>query len=86
MLDIRQAIETKYIGPTNTKGSRVKATCCARSKTFGWQSELNSEENHQAAALKLQVILDWAEHNSIIGGQLKDGRYVWVQIPRGKKK
>lgn len=44
-----QAIETKFLGPTNTKGSRVKATCWLTSVTVSWDHSMNVEENHHAA-------------------------------------
>ena len=44
-----QAIQTKYLGPTNTKGSRVKATCWLTSVTVSWDHSANVEENHIAA-------------------------------------
>jgi len=47
---IRQAIETKYLCPTNFKGSRIKATCARGSITVHCNDALNAEENHIAAA------------------------------------
>ena len=47
--DIMQAITTKYLGPTNTKGSRIKATCWLKSKTVPWDYSLNTDQNHNAA-------------------------------------
>ena len=44
-----QAIQTKYIGPTNTRGSRVKATCWLTSITVSWDHSASVEENHTAA-------------------------------------
>ncbi len=45
-----QAIETKYIGPTNYRGSRIKASCERGSITISYESVLNSEDAHIAAA------------------------------------
>ena len=45
-----QAIETKYFGPSNVKGSRIKATCERGSITISYPLELNAEEAHIAAA------------------------------------
>jgi hypothetical protein len=36
IMESRQAIETKYIGPTNTRGAKVKASCYAGSLTIDW--------------------------------------------------
>ena len=48
-----QAIKTKYIGPTNYRGSRVKAECEALTIIIGWDDALDSEANHIAAAREL---------------------------------
>lgn len=44
-----QAIQTKFLGPTNTRGSRIKATCWLTSITVAWDYRTNAEENHMAA-------------------------------------
>ena len=44
-----QAIQTKFLGPTNTRGSRIKASCWLTSVTVSWDHNANSEENHTAA-------------------------------------
>ena len=51
-------ITTKFLGPTNTKGSRVKATYKRDnertwSATTHWNHSLCSERNHQACAQQL---------------------------------
>lgn len=47
-------IVTKYLGPTNTKGSRVKATAGGgASVLLSWDYELNEADNHAAAAIAL---------------------------------
>ena len=48
-----QAIITKFIGPTNTKGSRYKASCDRGSIIVESDHALNSEQNHVAAAQAL---------------------------------
>ena len=42
----RQAIITRHLCPTNTRGSRVKATAKAGSVTLHWNYALDSYENH----------------------------------------
>jgi hypothetical protein len=70
-----QAIVTRYLGPTNFKGSRVKATAQAGSVTVGYDDALNSEDNHRRAAGKLMAKYGWSEHSEIVGsGELPDGR------------
>jgi hypothetical protein len=44
-------IRTKYIGPTNFRGSRVKAsTVTGKTVTIPWDYALNIDGNHRAAA------------------------------------
>ena len=54
-----QAITTRYIGPTNNRGSRVKAKCWAGSITVSWDHALGTEQNHDAAAIALVQKLGW---------------------------
>lgn len=44
------AIHTKYMGPTNTRGGRIKAYNGKRSLTIDYPHELNSEQAHYMAA------------------------------------
>lgn len=45
------AITTKFIGPTNTRGSRVKAFLpSGLSVTLSWDHALEVDENHHKAA------------------------------------
>jgi hypothetical protein len=59
------AIETRYIGPTNTRGSKVIARVSeelpTRKITLEWDNALNPEENHKAAAAALIKKLDWTK-------------------------
>lgn len=72
-----QAIFTKYIGPTNFRGSRVKASCEAKSIYLSWDDTLNSEQNHDMAAKELATQLDW--HGQWYSGGLENGNvYVCV--------
>jgi hypothetical protein len=77
-----QAIVTKYISATNTKGSRIKATCAAGSLTVHWDHELSVEGNHEAAAKELVRQLDWTVEagykGSWVGGCVPNGDYVFV--------
>lgn len=53
------SIKTAYLGPTNHKGGRVKATCQARSITRQWDYSLNTDENHRAVAAELAQLVGW---------------------------
>lgn len=55
-----QAIVTKYLGPTNFRGSRIKAHCEATSVVVSYEHAWNSERNHDEAARKLATKLNWA--------------------------
>lgn len=92
---MQQAITTKYIGPTNTRGSRIKASCERGSITVAWDYSLNPEENH-AVAKKMLVSKFAREDEKKYGpckgqsvdpwlrptahGVLEDGRHVFVFI------
>lgn len=59
---MRQAITTRFMGPTNHRGSRVKAMASAGSVTLDWNHALNSTDNHKAAAMALAAKYDWPGH------------------------
>ena len=73
---IVQAIETKYLGPANVRGSRVKATAAAGSITLEWDDRLNSDENHRVAAVALADKFDWK--GTLVQGVLASGNHVHV--------
>lgn len=78
-----QTIETKYIGPSNVRGSRVKATHTGgvKSVTLSWDDALDSESNHQQAAWCLMNRLDW--HGTMAGGESPSKRgMVWVFVDK----
>jgi len=54
-----KAIEVKYLGPTNFKGSRYKAWTDGGSVTLSTDYALNSEENHKEAAKALCKKMNW---------------------------
>lgn len=72
-----QTIQTRYIGPTNTKGARIKATHSGgfKSVTVGFHSEETELLAHKSAANKLRELLAW--DGKMIGGDTADGM-VWV--------
>jgi hypothetical protein len=57
-----QAIETKYIGPTDTKGGRISARCEARRIVRDVDHSLGIEERHTAVARELINLLGWHGH------------------------
>jgi hypothetical protein len=63
-----QAIVTKFIGPTNHRGSRVKATAYAGSVTLSWDHALDTTGNHRAAAVDLANKYKWLDHSDLSEG------------------
>lgn len=76
--DIMQAIQTKFFGPTNTRGSRIKATCWLTSITVSYDHSASVEENHTAAidALVCKLNKDREE----MGRSLKE----WAVVATGE--
>ena len=57
---MRQSISTRYLGATNTRGSRVRAkSSSGLSLTVSWDDALGTDDNHLAAAQALAVKLGW---------------------------
>lgn len=84
-----QAIITKYLNPTNTRGSRYKASCEAMSVTVSADDALSLECNHVAACEALCKKMDadnvkkygsksgqWMKPK--VHGQILTGEYVHV--------
>lgn len=55
----RQAITTRFLGPTTYRGARIKAQASAGSLTVSWDHKLNSSGNHAAAAEGLARKMAW---------------------------
>jgi hypothetical protein len=77
----RQAIQTKFLGPTNSRGSRVKAFASAGSLVMGWDHRLNPEQNHRAAAEIFANRMNWI--GSYAAGTLPNGDMVFVLVEEG---
>jgi hypothetical protein len=74
------AIQTRYFGPTNTRGARIKATCETGSITISYPHELSGMACHALAANALVNKLGWTDshYGELLGGQLKNNDYVFV--------
>lgn len=73
-----KAIETRYVGPTNTRGARIIASDSDGNRiTIGYPHELNSEDAHRAAAEKLRESMQWK--GELVSGSTKRG-YVFVFV------
>lgn len=67
-----KAIETHYIGPTNTKGARIVASDGYGNRvTISYPYELSGEAVHHKAAVALCEKMKWG--GDIIGGATKRG-------------
>ena len=76
----RIGIMTKYILPTDTRPSRVKAyTETGHQVTLTWDSDLDTFENHEKAAQALMKKMDWEER--IIGAAVPGG-YAFVMLDK----
>lgn len=75
-----QAIQSKYLGATNYKPSRIKAWCQAGSITMSYDHGLNIDENHLAVATALVNKLGWNDacYGGLAGGTLPSGDYCFV--------
>ena len=75
-----QAIETRYLGPTNNRGGRIKATAWGGSVTVGYNHALNQQENHKAAADALIAKMGWNGTYAQGGNAKGDGGYYFVNV------
>lgn len=75
---LKQTIVTKFLGPTNTRGARIKATASkARpSLTLDWDHALSAEGNYRKAAAALAAKLKWT--GPLQAGVLPDNSVVHV--------
>ena len=77
-----QTIITKYLGPTNHRGSRIKARQSAsyagppQSVTIDGDYSLHVEQNHRAAAMAFAAKMNW--FGDWVGGDNGDTGYVFV--------
>ena len=73
-----QAIITKYLPATNSRGSRIKATCSSGSVTIPYPHDLRGQAVNRAAADALVAKLFPGATAPLLGGGLPDGRTVFV--------
>ena len=79
-----QAIITKYIGPSNSRGSRIRATWARFdgkvTRTLGYDSALSERDNHAAVAMAL--VREYSDAgNNWTCGELPDGNgYAFVML------
>ena len=74
-----QAITTKFLGPTNYRGSRIKANCVAGAITEQRNYEIDYTADHIAVAKQLATQLGWA--GNWYGGCHSADGFVFVNVP-----
>ena len=75
-----QAIRTKAIAPTNTRGPRVAASCDAGRVVISWDHKLYIDDNHEAAANALARKLGWLDNGWVLVGGGLGAEFVWVLV------
>lgn len=77
---MRQSITTKYIGPTDHRGAKIKATSSSGLKAiFSYADELSIDDNHKMATVGLCRKLGW--HGKLaVGGAPKGTGNVFVFV------
>jgi hypothetical protein len=66
--NVYQAIQTKFIGASARRGSRVCASCDAGRIYVSYNDGLNSEGAHREAAEALAFKLGWTARRLVQGG------------------
>jgi hypothetical protein len=73
-----QVIITKFLGPTNSRGSRIKVTSYSGSIIVNWDHAFGVAENHVLAADKLIKMRGWGGRNFVGGLLPNDTGYAFV--------
>lgn len=74
-----QAIETRYLGPTNYRGSRIKAYAFGGSVTVPFDYGVPDDVNHLNAAFALVEKMGWGDVRLFQGGNVKGDGYFFVR-------
>lgn len=77
-----EAIKTRFLGPTDTKGARIKASWSKGSLTIPYPYEMGRQERHELAA-RMLFDRDFSKdfgHVVFATGHLPDGTCVHVMI------
>ena len=77
-----QAIETKFLGPTNTKGARIKASVYAKSITVPYAYEGIDASHDEAARVLIHKLGWWGVWAR--GGKTNGTGNVYVCISRSR--
>ena len=74
-----EAIKTSFLGPTDTKGARIKASWSKGTLTIPYPYESDRHHGHQQAA-RLLFSRDFGDNIVFATGHLPCGDYVHVMI------
>ena len=74
-----QAICTKYVGPTNSHGARIKVSAQAGTMYVPWDYALDTFANHEAAAYAYAAKKGWSG-DWVGGGLPRDDGYCFVSV------
>ena len=78
-----QAITTKFLPATDTKGGRIKAiTESGHTLISAWDYGLGVSDNHSATAEALAKKLGWLERNTIHSGSTHGGGFCHVLVAK----
>lgn len=75
-----QAIITKFYGPTNSKGARIKAECAAGKVFVSYEYGLNTQDAHWHAAKTLIEKMGWQKYSGkwVCGGDVANVGFMFV--------
>jgi hypothetical protein len=77
-----QAIQTKYLAPTDTKGTRIKAICAGGSITVPYRYESDDQASHREAAWVLVAKMNWERSDFVLeSGILPNGDLCHLYFP-----
>lgn len=79
---MRQAIITKYSGPSSRHGARVWARCSTKTVSVDWDNALSREDNHDRAAVKLVKAMEWNFVMLLSGSMPDSSGYAYVLVPK----
>jgi len=79
MTFVTQAIETRHLPVTSSRGSRIKARAWGGNVTIPYPHELSTEDAHRAAANALIAKMGWTG-TFAQGGNAKGDGYVFVNV------
>lgn len=80
-----QAIVTRFLGPTNTKGSRISASFGDSRAFVPYDHSMSAYKNYEQAALEMLKKQCLDDKYSLIGGNIKGNTYAFVLLEKDWK-